>query len=139
MSASSSMHPPKNCPHCLGNCDIFQVKKDGPNQGRYFYSCKGYATGGNCSEAKGFFEWIASAEEAPSAKRPRPAQSTSNLPRQTQHVTPEMCEQATLGSIWSTLKQIEIKIAALEQKQDFIASMVRKIQEDDEPPSSQAQ
>lgn len=144
MAASS--HPEKLCPRCQGICDIRQVKKEGANNGKWFYTCKGYSEGGNCSAPKGYFEWIAPPEEEgdqtfASSKRPRPAQSTSSsLPRQTQHVTKEMCDQATLGSIWTTLKQIEGRLITMEQKQDFILARLRERDEqDDEPPASQAQ
>lgn len=150
MAASDEFeYPMHECPKCLAECKPWKVKKAGPNFGKTFYSCKGYEMGGNCSDPKGWFEFADKLGIGPSppaqpaadnpAKRPRPAQSTSSVPRQTQHVTKEMCDQATLGSIWTTLKQIEGRLTVMEQKQDFILARLRNIEEEDEPPASQAQ
>lgn len=152
MAASDEFeYPVHECPKCLAECKPWKVKKSGPNFGKTFYSCKGYEAGGNCSEAKGWFEFAdklgigptpppaADWEKTP-AKRPRPAQSTSSsLPRQDQHVTREMCDQATLSSIWMTLKEVTVKLVGIEQKQDFIISRIREMHENEDPPASQAQ
>lgn len=148
------------CPYCPNLIAPMMVKKEGPNQGRVFYSCNSVENRGKCPV--GFYSFeedldvklAQAAARAQSsagglpvadnpAKRPRPAQSTSSsssLPRQTQHVTKEMCDQATLGSIWTTLKQIEGRLVTMEQKQDFILARLRERDEQDyEPPASQAQ
>jgi hypothetical protein len=50
-----------------------------------------------------------------------------------------MCDQATLNSIWMTLKEVTVKLVGIEQKQDFIISRIREMHENEDPPASQAQ
>lgn len=146
------------CHECSGELKRFVTNKPGPNSGRAFYTCKGYGNGGNCKLEKGVFVWetndgkfgsiadyvesynrnfsfeshsqssSSSSSSSQPQKRPR-VEPASSLVRQERHVT-----QADLDGARLLLRMNEI-----EQKIDYLISLIKEKLEEEEPPASQAQ
>lgn len=146
------------CHECSGELKRFVTNKPGPNCGRAFYTCKGYANGGNCKLEKGVFVWetndgkfgsiadyvesynrnfsfdshsqssSSSSSSSSSQKRPR-VEPASSLPRQERHVTHADLDAARLLS----------RLEQIEQKIDQLAALIRDKLEEEESPASQAQ